>query len=140
VTTRPLPVVDERSAPFWEAATEHVLMLARCGRCSRFSHPPDLVCPQCHHSDPQFTFQPVSGRGTVRSWVVVRQSFVPGFDADVPFVLVDVALDAADGVRLIGRLLDGPDALLSIGDTVHLAFEDLAPHVSVPAFELDARP
>ena len=32
----------------------------------------------------------MSGRGVVRSWTVVRQSFLPGFD--VPFVLVDVEL------------------------------------------------
>ena len=38
-------------------------------------------------------FAPVSGRGTVRSWTVVRESFLPGFDDDLPFVLVDVELN-----------------------------------------------
>jgi len=136
VTTRPLPVPDERSARYWAAAREHVLVLARCGRCSQFSHPPDIVCPHCHQTDPDFTFEPVAGDGTVRSWVVIRQSFVPGFEADVPFVLVDVAIDDADDVRLIGRLLDGPDAPLAAGARVRLAFEDLTAEISVPAFEL----
>jgi len=140
VTTRPLPQPDERSAPYWAAAREHVLVLARCGRCSQFSHPPDIVCPHCHHTDPQFGFEPVGGAGAVRSWVVIRQSFVPGFEADVPFVLVDVLIDEADEVRLIGRLLDGPDAPLSIGARVHLSFEDLTDEISVPAFELDVSP
>jgi uncharacterized OB-fold protein len=134
---RPLPVPDERSAPYWEAASRHVLAIARCSRCRRFAHPPDIVCPNCRHTDPRFAFEPVSGRGCVRSWVVMRQSFLPGFDADVPFVLVDVALDEQDDVRLIGRLVDGPGAPLAAGDRVRTVFEDVAPGVAVPAFELE---
>ncbi len=70
------------------------------------------VCPLCQHPDPAFSFEPVSGGGTIRSWIVVRQSFLPGFEDLLPFVLVDVALDAQADIRLIGRLLDGPDAPL----------------------------
>ena len=64
----------------------------------------------------------------------MRQSFLPGFD--VPFVLVDVELAAQEDVRLIGRLVDGPDAVLEVGAAVALVFEDVAPRVSVPAFAL----
>lgn len=133
-TTRPVPVPDEVSAPFWEAAGRHVLTLARCARCGAFSHPPDDVCRECGSADPGFEFVEVDGAGTVRSWTVMRKSFLPGFD--VPFVLVDVELAAAPGIRLIGRLLDGPEAPLRTGLSVALAFEDLGPGLSVPAFEL----
>jgi len=139
VTWRPLPVLDETSAPFWSAAADHVLTVARCGHCGRFTMPPDVVCPHCHASDPGFEFTPVSGRGTVRSWTVVRQALLPGFDDDLPFVLVDVELVEQADLRLIGRLLDGPDALstdLHVGAAVAVAFEDLAPGVAIPAFEL----
>ena len=85
-----------------------------------------------HRSGIRFT--PVSGRGVVRSWTVVRQSFLPGFD--VPFVLVDVELSEQADLRLIGRLLDGVDAELHLGDEVRVAFEDLAAGIAVPAFEL----
>jgi uncharacterized protein len=67
----------------------------------------------------------------------MRQSFLPGFDADVPFVLVDVELDEQPDLRLIGRLTDGPDAPLRIGSRVSVAFEDLSPGISIPAFALD---
>ena len=70
---------------------------------------------------------------------MVHQSFLPGFDADVPFVLVDVRLDGDDDVRLIGRLVDGPGAALGAGDRVTVVFEDVAPGTAVPAFAL-ARP
>jgi hypothetical protein len=135
-TTRPVPVPDEVSAPFWEAAARHVLALARCASCGAFTHPPDAECRACGSAEPGFEFVEVDGAGTVRSWTVVRQSFLPGFDDDVPFVLVDVELADAPGIRLIGRLLDGPAASLRAGMAATLAFEDLGPGVSVPAFEL----
>ena len=62
-TDRPVPVPDESSAPYWEAAAEHVLAVARCSRCGTFALPPDVVCPHCGSTDPDFAFEPVSGRG-----------------------------------------------------------------------------
>jgi len=137
---RPLPVPDERSAPFWDATARHVLTAARCSRCRARVMPPDLTCPRCLSSDPAFVFEPLSGRGTVRSWTIVRQSFLPGFADDVPFVLVDVELAEQRDLRIVGRLLDGPAAPVRLGDPVTVAFEDLAPDVSVPAFVLAREP
>jgi uncharacterized OB-fold protein len=140
---RPVPVTDERSAPYWEAAARHILTVARCSRCRAWALPPDIVCPSCLTSDPAFVFEPVSGRGTVRSWTVMRQSFLPGFAEEVPFLLVDVELEldgrqpAQTDLRMIGRLLDGPDAPVRLGAPVTVAFEDVADGVAIPAFVLD---
>jgi uncharacterized OB-fold protein len=137
---RPVPVPDEHSAPYWKAAAEHILTAARCSRCRMFCLPPDVVCPHCRSSSPDFVFEPVSGRGVVRAWTVVRQSFLPGFEADLPFVLVDVELDDQAELRLIGRLIDGVDAPLRLGARVGPAFEDVEPGVAVPAFALEGSP
>jgi uncharacterized OB-fold protein len=131
---RVVPVPDEQSSPFWAAAAEHHLVLARCGRCQMRTHPPDVVCPNCHHTDPGFVFEPASHDGTVCSWTVMHQSFLPGFEDLVPFVLVDVRIDDADDVRLIGRLLDDTDDRLQLGARVHVDFEELTAGVAVPAF------
>lgn len=72
----------------------------------------------------------------MRSWTVVRQSALPGLADEVPFALVDVELDEQAGLRMIGRLLDGPNSPLRVGDRVRVAFEDVAAGVSVPAFTL----
>ena len=136
MSERPVPVVDEQSAAFWEAASRGELVLASCTHCNGFAHPPTAVCPNCGSTEPGFTFQPVAQHGRVRSWTVVRQSFVPGFDDDVPFVLVDVEIDATD-VRLIGRLVDGPGAALHVGDAVSVVFEQTG-DVAVPAFTITA--
>ncbi|HEX4017728.1 MAG TPA: OB-fold domain-containing protein [Frankiaceae bacterium] len=137
MSSRPVPVPDEQSAPYWNAAAEHVLTAARCANCRQLSLPPDVVCLHCGTTSPDFAFEPVSGRGSVRAWTVVRQSFLPGFEADVPFVLVDVELDEQRELRLIGRLMDGIDAPLSLGARVVTAFEDVAPGVAIPAFALE---
>jgi uncharacterized OB-fold protein len=135
---RPLPVPDDQSSEFWSAAATHSLVLARCARCSTFSHPPGTVCTHCGSIDPAFEFLPVDGSGSVRSWTVIRQSFLAGFDT--PFVLVDVELSAQPDLRLIGRLVDGPDAPLHLGAPVRVTFEDVAPGVAVPAFMLEPAP
>ena len=134
---RPLPVPDEQSAPFWEAAAAHVLTVARCSQCGAFSIPIDIACDYCHATEPRYTFEPVSGRGTVRSWTVIRQSFLPGFEELLPFVLVDVELDEQPELRMVARLLGGTGAPLHVGTRVTVVFEDLAPGKSVPAFVVD---
>ncbi|WP_213931033.1 Zn-ribbon domain-containing OB-fold protein [Rhodococcus sp. B50] len=133
---RPLPLPDANSKPYWAAAAQRVLALPRCRRCHGFALPPDSVCPNCGSSTPEFEFVPVSGHGTVRSWTIVRRSFLPGFDDILPFVLVDVELREQTELRMIGRLLDGIDVELRVGTPVSIAFEDLSPEISLPAFEL----
>lgn len=137
MSERPIPVPDEVSAPYWAAAAEHVLTVARCARCAVLALPPDVVCAACGSTDPGYEFTPVSGQGVVRSWTVVRQSFLPGFD--VPFVLVDVELAEQADLRVIGRLLDGVEAELRLGAQVRVAFEDITDEIAVPAFELAPR-
>lgn len=129
---RPVPVPDETSAPFWAAASEGVLALARCDRCDHATHPPTPVCPACGTTEPAWRFAAVDGGGAVRSWTVLRQAFLPGFADDLPIVLVDVALDGAEDVRLVGRLLDGPGAALHLGARVAVAFEP----GDIPGFRL----
>lgn len=135
--TRPVPVPDELSAPYWEAARRHETVLPKCSACGRFDLPPDVVCRRCGSPDPDWTYEPVSGRGVIRSWTVVRKSFLPGLEA--PFVLVDVEVDEQDDLRTIGRLLDGADADLSVGAAVETVHEDVDGDHAVPSFRLVAR-
>jgi uncharacterized OB-fold protein len=94
------------------------------------------VCPACHSTSPGWRWEHVDGTGSIRSWTTMRSSFLPGFGDEVPFVLVDVELDAQPGLRMIGRLLDGAEAPLGLGARVTLGFEDVAEGVAIPAFVL----
>lgn len=132
---RLVPVPDDMSRPYWEACARHVLTLARCSACGEFCLPPDITCPNCHSIEPAFRFEPVTPRGTIRTWTVIRQSFLSGFE--VPFVLLDVQLAEQPHVRLVGRLLGDAERTPAIGDAVKVVFEDLAPGIAVPAFSRD---
>ncbi|HMO68208.1 MAG TPA: OB-fold domain-containing protein [Novosphingobium sp.] len=135
MTARVLPLPDGQSTPFWEACSRHELALPRCGACGLFTLPPDLTCPHCHSTEPAWTFQPVMTGGRVRTWTVMRHSFLQGFD--LPAVLVDVELDQQADLRLIGRLVDGPDVPLVIGARVSVVFEDIGEGFSLPCFKLE---
>lgn len=136
---KPVPVPDAFSADYWEAANRGVLALPRCSVCSQFTLPASALCPRCGSTDPAWTTEPVSGDGKVRSWTVVRDSFLPGFADDVPYVIVDVELEQQADLRLLGRLTDGVDAAdarLHVGDRVTVAFDRLDDEFAVPAFTL----
>ena len=135
MTARALPIPDEQSAPYWEAASRHELALPRCSHCAQFTLPPDLTCPHCYTTEPGWTFQSVATGGRVRTWTVMRHSFLQGFD--LPAVLVDVEMDQQADLRLIGRLVDGPDAPLAIGARVSVVFEDIGEGFTLPAFRLE---
>ncbi len=135
---KPIPVPDAQSAGYWDAAARGELALPRCSVCHQYSLPPRDVCPWCRSTDPRYVTQPVAGGGVVRSWTIVRDSFLPGFADDVPYVLVDVELDVQPGLRMIGRLVDGPDAPLVLGDRVTVTFDRLTDEFAVPAFALGA--
>lgn len=133
-TDRPAPEPDELTRPYWQAARDGQAVLPRCSACGRFDLPPDIVCRRCGTTEPAWTWEPVSGRGTVRSWTLVRQAFLPGLDP--PYVVADVELDEQQDLRTIGRLADADPGRLAIGDRVVTAFEP-AGEWAVPVFHLE---
>lgn len=133
---KPVPEPDALSAEFWTAARRHVLAIQRCVHCGRFEHPPVGVCQGCRHPMPHFRFEPVSGNGTIKSWTIMRDSFIPSFRGDIPFAIGLVELVEQKGLRLIARLMDGPDAAYRLGMAVAVVFEDLTEGVTLPQFRL----
>jgi len=115
------PVPDALSTPYWDAAARGELALPRCDDCARLALPPEPVCPHCGSTAPAYRYEQLSGRGVIRSWTVVRRSFLA---EDVPFTLVDVELAEQSDLRTIGRLLGGEP---SVGAPVTAAFDDGVP-------------
>jgi uncharacterized protein len=133
---RPVPVADDRSAGFWRAAAEHRLAIQRCSRCGWLSYPPDVICSNCLALDSSFTWETMSGRGTLRSWTVVRTAFLPGFASYVPYVVAAAELDEQSGLRLVARMAGDPGPGLVYRGPVETVFEDVAEGVSIPMFRL----
>ena len=127
---RPIPDPDAASAPFWEAAARHELLVQRCAGCGEFRHPPRPMCPRC--SSFEHTWERASGRARVWSWVVAHNPVLPAFADRVPYNVVVVELD--EGVRMIGNLLDVPVDQISDGMKVVVDFEDVEDGVALPAW------
>ena len=131
---KPLPRVTADNRPFWEAARRHQLALQRCVDCGRLRYPPAPVCPECLSERLEWT--PVSGRGTVSTFVVLHQRYFPSFADAIPYNVIQVRLD--EGPRLTANLVDIPNGEIRIGMRVEVVFDDVTPEVSLPRFRLAA--
>ena len=133
---KPIPVPDEKTSGFWEAARQHQLSFQRCNHCGYFFHPPTIYCSNCNAFEPSFGWTPVSGKGKVKSWVVMYDPLVSGFEDDVPWVNVLVQLDEQEDLLFLSGLEDGPNAPIKLGAPVEVTFKDVSPEISIPYFKL----
>jgi uncharacterized OB-fold protein len=116
-------------APFWDALREGRLTLQRCRDCGRARFPVAPVCPYC--GGRSHDWRPLSGSGTVHSWIRYHRSYLPEFEPLMPYDVLCVALD--DGPRMFGRLAgDAGDPW--IGMPVQAIVERFPGGECVPAF------
>jgi uncharacterized OB-fold protein len=131
-----LPVIDDDSAPFWEAARRGELVMQGCGNCGRLRFPPRPMCPYCQSVE--VIWSPMSGRGTIWSFVVPHPPLLPAYAEQAPYNVVVVALEEDPTLRLVGNLVtsgDGPiNELLdiNIGAPVRVVFTEVSDDVSLP--------
>jgi uncharacterized OB-fold protein len=118
---RPVPVVDESTAPYWEAARREILAILRCSDCGRRRNPPSPVCPGCFSEAAEW--QPVSGRGTVHQFTILRQPRVRGFEGAVPYAVVVVELDEQPMLLFVANLVGVDAGAARIGMRVQVTFE-----------------
>jgi uncharacterized OB-fold protein len=131
--TKPLPIPDAETQPFWDACAAHELRAQRCTSCSKFRWPPAPLCPHCRSWD--FEWARLDGTGEVYSYVIVHHSVVPAFAAEMPYVVAQVALDGAGGaVRMTTNIVDCPPEKVMVGMRVAVAFEDATQEISLPKF------
>ena len=121
----PLPAPDdELTTPFWDAAARHQLAIPRCDGCGAWVWYPRPRCPACDGS--ALTWTPVSGRGRLFSWTVVRHAFLPAFRQRVPFVSGLVGLDEDSAVRVVTDVVDCEPADLTPDMAVEVVFRPLS--------------
>jgi uncharacterized OB-fold protein len=134
---KPIPVPGDLDRPYWDGAGDGRLMLQRCTDCGRHAHPPTLICHHCGREDQ--VWERVSGRGTIHSFTIARQSTTRGFRAEVPYVVVLVAVEEDPDVLILTNLVGDFDLnALDVGDPVAVTFERRGEMV-VPQFELAGR-
>ncbi len=128
-SARPIPVSDERSAPFVAAAKEGQLLIKRCPACDRHLAPQRDTCDLCASEALEWVF--AAGGGTIYSYVYMHQVLQPAFREEVPYDVIVVELD--EGPRLTSNFV-GPDEDIRVGMRVEAVFEQLSDEVAVPKF------
>jgi uncharacterized protein len=132
--TRPIPVPNEWTKPFWEAAKQGVLALQHCESCGHFQHPPYATCVNCISTD--LTFKPIQGKGTIYSYTIMYHAGDQRFAAAIPYASIIVELDEAKGALLAGNLLDAPYTEAKVGRRVEVIFQKLNDDITLPQFRL----
>lgn len=127
----PLPEITPENEAFWTAGEKGELRITACKACDHRIHPPQLICPACLSRD--VTPVLASGRGTVHTFTINRQQWIP--DLEVPYALAVVDLDDQPGVRITAQLRCPDLADIAIGKPVAVAFEQRE-DVFVPYFTL----
>lgn len=127
---KPLPAITEDGAPYWEHARRGQLAVQRCAACGHLRFPPSVLCPRCLAEEHIWT--PLSGRGTIWSFIVVHRPQHPGFFADAPYNVAIVEL--AEGVRLHANVVDCANEELRIGLPVEVTFAKVDDEVTLPKF------
>ena len=129
---RPLPVADDLSQPFWEAAKQRRLVVQRCRECGYFNHPPRPACDACQSQ--QLQFEPVSGQGTIYSFTVMHQPNVAGFENQIPYINILVELEEQPLLFMVSNLPASDLDKIKIGGQVEVYFEEVDPDTTLPQF------
>lgn len=126
----PLPRPSPESEPFWAAVQRGELRFQRCARDRKLFFPPATRCPRCWSRE--WSWERVSGRGTVFSFVVFRRSYHPAFRGSLPYVVAIVEIE--DGVRFTTRLTDVRPEDVRVGLPVGVVFAPVADGAKLPLF------
>jgi uncharacterized protein len=131
---KPIPIPDEITRPFWEAANERRLVVQRCTTCSYYNHPPRNVCDVCLSRE--LRFESVSGRGRIYTFTIMHQRDVPGFESEAPFINIVVELEEQPMLLMVSNLPISERERVRIGAPVMVEFEDRGDSVIVPQFRI----
>ena len=109
------PYGDPITAPFWEAAARHNLVIQQCEDCTACQFYPRPICLACESRN--LAWIGVSGDATIYALTTVHLRTAPEFEP--PYVTALVDLD--EGVRMLTNIIgDKP----KIGDRVRLAWRE----------------
>jgi uncharacterized OB-fold protein len=87
---KPVPIPTQADRPYWDTLRERKVVFSRCTACGSMTQRLPMVCTQCQGES--FEWTQVSGRGTIYSYSVARQTWVPAFRDQLPYVVVAVAI------------------------------------------------
>jgi uncharacterized protein len=133
-----LPVDDDPlTSPFWEGCRRGELLVQRFSASGRLVWPPRPMDP--YSRTLEYKWEPMSGLGTVWSYVVPHPPLLPAYEEFAPYNVIVVALDEDPTIRMVGNLVEDADApinsveprSIAIGAAVRVVFSPVD-DVSLP--------
>ena len=128
----PYPSASAETVEWWSAAAEHHLVVQTCDQCGRTRHPPGPVCPSCSSMAAHWAELP--GTGSVYTYTIVRQAFIPSLGDRLPYIVIAVDLDEAGGVRMVSNLVEAEPSQAAVGMRVEVVWEDMGPDLALARF------
>lgn len=98
---RPVPAPHGMAAEYFAALDRGELRYQKCPKCDRRQFYPRELCLGCG-AVPDWGV--ASGRGSVHTFSVVRQSLTPPFSGILPYVVAIIELE--EGPRMMGNVTD----------------------------------
>ncbi|MCR9267263.1 MAG: OB-fold domain-containing protein [Alphaproteobacteria bacterium] len=118
----PAPQPNAETETFWDAASNGVLKIKRCGDCNQAHYYPRAICPHCGSAKTGWI--DTAGSGEIYSVSVMRRG------EGAPFAVAYVTLD--EGPAMLTNIVADDLDSLAIGQRVEVVFtptEDGAPPV-----------
>lgn len=127
---KPLPLPTDENKDYLEGLRAGQVRVQKCSGCGRFRYPPAQFCPTCL-SD-MGSWEQLSGRGTIYSYIVLHQLYHPGFRYDLPYNVAVVELN--EGPRITTNIVGCRNEDLRIGMAVVAEFFEATPDATILKF------
>ena len=128
---KPVPIKDEISEPWFEAAARGELLLQRSKGTGEYQ-----LYPRGHALktlEPDLEWVPASGRGKLHTFSVVLRTANQEFAEDCPYVLAIIELE--EGPRMMSRIVETPLDDLRCELPVAVVFRELHDGTAMPYFK-----
>jgi uncharacterized protein len=129
---KPLPVIDEDNAPYWEYCKNHELRMQKCKQCGHIRFPPGIVCPKCHSMEYDWT--KMSGKGKIFTWVVFQKAFHEAYKEEIPYAVAIIKLE--EGPKMESNITGIGPHEIKMDMPVELYFDDVCPGWALPKFKV----
>jgi uncharacterized OB-fold protein len=127
---KPVPIPDNVTTEFWDAAKERRLLFQRCRDCGARQSFPQAFCRGCLSEN--LEWNEASGKGRIYSYTVVHRPPTAAFQEDVPYTVALVQLE--EGVRMMGSIVGIEPDDVRVDMPVSVVFDDITPAIALPRF------
>jgi uncharacterized OB-fold protein len=126
----PTPVMGLYDRPMWASIASRRMALQKCSHCGLVRYPPGPICARCLSEEAEWT--PLSGKGTILSWVVFHKHYLPAYPP--PYNVVAVRLD--EGPVMMSNLVGATPSGSWRGQRVAMQYEETDGGPILPRFAL----